>query len=304
MASQNDIRERVTNEIIEALQRGISPWHMPWSPATNTGFPANVVSKRPYSGVNVLLLHLAALEQGFQSRWWGTFEHWSSQGGHVRSRPAFVSPGCWGTRIVLGKHITRLGRDRNGERHTAILPLLRERTVFNADQVDNVPHFQVQALTVDVQPNYQPAEKVIAATGADIREVEADKAWYFYPPPDRIEIPPKFNFILGKSGLCGWYDSVFHELCHWTEPRLCWDGGYALNEMRAEIGAGFLSSQIGIPSYGPGKHHFNHVESWVGALRQDHRAIFRVSSAASAAAAFILACSRAEKPEKETAAVS
>jgi antirestriction protein ArdC len=60
------------------------------------------------------------------------------------------------------------------------------------------------------------------------------------------------------------------------------------------MGAGFLSAIIGIPSYGPTQHHFNHVDSWVEVMRQDHRTIFRIASAACAAASFILSFSRAE----------
>jgi antirestriction protein ArdC len=290
MASPKEIREQVTNTVIAALEAHLCPWHMRWSPATNTGLHANVVTKRRYSGVNPLLLQLAALEWGFQSRWWGSFGQWTSLGGQVT--------GC-GTRIVSFKRISRLGRDSNGERATHLLP--RERTVFSADQVEGVEQFKVQAPSVEVQPDYEPARRVIAATGADIREVEGDKAWYFYPPNDYIEIPSTFTFILGMGGLCSWYDTIFHELCHWAEPRLGWNGGYALGEMRAEMGAGFLSAALNIPSFGPTNHHFACLDSWIGAMKEDCRAIFRVASAASAAANFILACSEAEQSQDQDA---
>jgi len=270
MAGQQQIRQRVTNTIIKALEAGVSPWHQPWSPARNTGFAANVVTERRYSGVNPLLLQLAALERGFQSRWWGSFEDWSSLGGRVRG---------WGTMIVL--------RQRQTTRR-----LLCKQVVFNADQVEGVPQCQVQPPAVEVQHDFGPADRIIAATAADIRENEGDKAWYHYPPEDYIELPSKVDFVIGMGGVKAWYDTVLHELCHWAEPRLAWNGGYLLNELRAEMGAGFLSAAIGIPSYGPTRHHFNLVDSWVDALRQDHRTIFRVSSAASAAVAFILSFSR------------
>jgi len=280
MASNHEIRQRVTNEIIEALESRGCPWHMPWSPSRNTGFPTNVITRRRYSGVNPLLLQIAALERGFHSKWWGNVEEWASLGGQVK--------GC-GTAIVL--------REINGERHAATMPLLREHVVFSADQVEGVEQYQPQAPKVDVQPDFEPAERVIAATGADIREVDAGKAWYFYPPNDYIELPPRSSFIFGIGGVKGWYDTAFHELCHWSEPRLGWNGGYALNEMRAEMGAGFIAAAIGIPSYGPTNHHFNHVDAWVAALRDDHRTIFRVSRAASAVVKFLLSFSRAEQSQ-------
>jgi antirestriction protein ArdC len=286
MASQQEIRERVTKTVIAALESGVSPWHhMPWSPAPNTGFPENVITRRRYSGVNPLLLQLAALERGWQSKWWGSVEQWTSLGGQVTG---------YGTSIVLRQRIAKVGRDRDGERHAATVPVLREQVVFNADQVTGAPQFQAHAPAVEVQPDFGTAEQIVLATGADIREVEADKAWYFYPPKDHIEIPPKGNFCYLVGGLKSWYDTAFHELCHWSEPRLGWVGSYDLNEMRAEMGAGLLSAALHIPSYGPTCHHHNHVEPWVNALRQDHRAIFRVSAGACAAVKFILSFSRVE----------
>lgn len=147
-------------------------------------------------------------------------------------------------------------------------------------------------------------KEVIRATGADIREVEGDKAWYHYPPADFIEIPPKDSVTFCMGGLKSWYDSAFHELCHWAEPRLCWRGGYDLNELRAEIGAGLILAASDIPSYGSTNHHSNHVDLWVAALRQDHRAIFRVSAAACVAVKFILSFSREEQVAITEATVS
>ena len=287
MASQQEIRERVTNQIIEALQRGISPWHRPWFPSTNSGFHCNVITQRRYNGVNPLLLQIAALERGYQSKWWGSAEQWASLGGWVKG---------YSTAIVQRERITRGGRDTNGEWHAATVPLLRQQAVFNADQVNGVPRFQTRPPAVEVQPDFKPAERVVQATGADIRENEGEKAWYHYPPApgDFIEIPSKFDFIIGLGGLKSWYNTIFHELFHWSEPRLGWNGGYDLNELRAEMGAGFLSAAIGIPTYGPTNHHYSHVDAWVAALRQDPRTIFRVASAASAAVNFILSFSRDE----------
>lgn len=274
MASQHEIRAYVTAKIIAALQASISPWHRAWSSASNTGFHTNVISQRQYSGVNPLLLQIAALEQGLQSKWWGTAEEWSSLGGRIRWQ---------GTLIVLRTRYT--GR-------------LREQVVYCADQVEDVPQFQVQVPTVEGQPDFQAAEQLIQATGADIRECQGDKAWYHYPPApgDFISIPSKFDFILGLGGLRSWYDTIFHELCHWSEVRLGWDSGYSRNELRAEMGAALLSATLNIPTFGLTSHHFNHVDAWVDALRRDSRTIFRVAAGACAAVNFILAFGREEVP--------
>jgi antirestriction protein ArdC len=48
MASQQQIRESITNQIITALETGnVPPWRRPWQVGPNAGFPANVVSRKP-----------------------------------------------------------------------------------------------------------------------------------------------------------------------------------------------------------------------------------------------------------------
>lgn len=87
MATQAEIRQRVTDQIITALKNGTPPWRKPWSAALNTGSASNVISKKRYTGINPLLLHLASMKWKFQSKWWGTFQQWSSLGSSVKKRP-------------------------------------------------------------------------------------------------------------------------------------------------------------------------------------------------------------------------
>ena len=275
--------------------------------------PRTLVSRRTsspsgnYSGVNPLLLQLSAEKKGFQSKWWGTYRQWASAGGQVRKRPAEVPAGKWGTTVIFFKPIKTTQKDENGKEREKTFPLLRTYSLFNADQVEGVEQFKVHTPEVELPPNFEPAEKVIAATAADVRVVDADRAVYYYPPKDYVEVPPKASFILGKGGLASWYETVFHELCHWSEPRLKWSQSYAMNELRAEMGAAFLAAEIGIPSYGrPTSNHASYLESWIKTMKEDHRVIFRISSAASAAADCILSFSRAQetKEEEEEVAVA
>ena len=57
MASQQQVRETITNQIIAALEAGgVPPWRRPWRVGHNAGSPANVVSKKAYRGINPILL--------------------------------------------------------------------------------------------------------------------------------------------------------------------------------------------------------------------------------------------------------
>ena len=101
MPSQTELRKQITQRIIAALEGNILPWRKSWVSAGNTGRPSNVATKRPYSGINPLLLELHAGEQGFRSRWWGTYLQWQQAGCQVIRRPAGVAQGNWGCRIVF-----------------------------------------------------------------------------------------------------------------------------------------------------------------------------------------------------------
>ena len=68
MPSQAEIQENITVRIIDGLQSGMVPWKKPWRNDPNCGSPANVVSRRNYSGINPILLDLAVQANGFTSR--------------------------------------------------------------------------------------------------------------------------------------------------------------------------------------------------------------------------------------------
>ncbi|MCT6518402.1 ArdC-like ssDNA-binding domain-containing protein [Proteus vulgaris] len=80
---QNDLYHIVTNKIIEALEKGIEPWRKTWD-RENEGLPVNAATGRCYSGINVMLLWLGAVEKGVNSNRWLTFNQARCAGGRVR----------------------------------------------------------------------------------------------------------------------------------------------------------------------------------------------------------------------------
>ena len=68
MATQADIRQQITDQIVEALKKGLAPWRQPWVNHPNAGLPSNVISKHRYNGVNAVLLGLISMDQGYQSK--------------------------------------------------------------------------------------------------------------------------------------------------------------------------------------------------------------------------------------------
>ena len=80
--------------------------------------------------------------------------------------------------------------------------VLRTFTVFSADQVEGeaAEQFQVheEAGQPDAEPDFQPAEELIAATGADIR-FGGDRAYYRRPTPAALPEPSGGDFIVHSA---------------------------------------------------------------------------------------------------------
>jgi len=291
MLTQGEIRQQITDKIVAAIKAGTPPWRKTWRSNGNCGTPTNAVSNKGYRGINILLLELAALERGYESRWWASYRQWQNLGGQVRR-------GEHGTQIVFYRPIVRKVMDDAGEEKTESFPILRTWTIFNVAQVegDGVERLR----SINHAPanfvDYTPAEQVIAATRADIR-FGGNRAFY-QPGGDFIQLPPKDSFL----GQHEFYHTSHHELAHWSghESRLnrlsknarFGDRAYAFEELVAEIGGCFLSNETGIPQSDDLSNQHAYLGHWLEVLGNDPNAIIRASSQASAASDFILSFSR------------
>ena len=145
MATQQQIRAQITQQIITALETGsVPPWRRPWRLGPNAGFPANVVSRKAYRGINPLLLELAATRHDLTSKWWATFNQWKSLGGKVMPRPSHVPAGQWGTQIVFWSPIKKTVTNDIGQEEEDRFFIMKTYTVFNVDQVegDHLDHLR------------------------------------------------------------------------------------------------------------------------------------------------------------------
>jgi len=309
MQSQSELRQSITDTIVQALEAGgLPPWRCPWQASKNTGSPINVISKRSYSGVNPLLLQIAAHRHNFQSRYWGTFNQWKQLGGSVTRRPNTVSPGHWGTTIAFCRPVTKTETAPNGEETEEKFWILRSYTVFNIDQVEgnHLDHLRLGTDTVDdfeVEGRFEEAERIVAATNVDIR-FGGNRAFY-NPSGDYIQMPYRSQFSLPE-----FHETMFHEMVHWTEApnRLNWDrklpeNTYACGELIAELGGCFLANEIGLPIADNLTNHVAYLKNWLDTMKADPKFIFKAASQASRAVDFILSFSRspdeAEQPADE-----
>jgi antirestriction protein ArdC len=286
---RSTLYEEITNKIIAELEAGCLPWVQPWASSgvrAPLGMPKNAATGRAYSGINVLILWAAVVEQGFSTQTWLTFRQALALGGHVRK-------GERGTTVVYADRFipddVRHRAHERGEEPRAI-PFLKQFTVFNVEQCEGLPDgITAVPPPVDSGLILPQVEELIRATGADIR-IGGDKAYYDVAG-DFIRVPPPQSFFEPIN----WHRTAVHELSHWSGApnRLARDLSgpfgsklYLQEELCAEISAAFVCAAIGVV---PTVRHADYVGAWIEHLGEDNRAIVREASAASKAADHLLA---------------
>ena len=302
MPSQSELRKQITNEIIYSLQHGIVPWKRPWSADPNCGRPTNAVTGNRYNGINILLLTLHNQTYHSHGKNFATYSQWKSLGGQVMARPSGVPKGKWGAKVILYKPLSQTRTNHKGEEIEDNFCVMREYSVFNIEQVEgaHLDHLRAgNCDNTDPEVAIHEADELIANSNVDIMH-GGNKAFYD-PTIDFIQIPFKHQF----SG-AEYYESLFHEMCHWTEhpDRLDWDRSeeqntYAMGELIAEMGSCFVCAELGIPLVEGLNNHAAYVGHWLKALQNDPSFIFRASTQASKVTDYLLSFSPTHAENRE-----
>lgn len=280
---KKDIYQEVTTRILAELENGTAPWVKPWSAKAYRGgaFAHNAVSKRQYSGVNVVLLWMARDAGSYASNKWLTFKQAQEAGGNVRK-------GERGTMVVF---VSQIEKEDEETGKTVRIPFLKKYTVFNVEQCDGLSDRLTDATLpepVNGDNRAELADLFIAATGADFKEIGGDRA-YYQPSTDAVRMP-KFQQFRSADHF---YATGFHELGHWTghESRLARDfsgrfgsRAYAAEELVAELTAAFLCAEFGFDG---DLRHAAYLDSWISLLKDDSRAFVTAVSKAQQAADYL-----------------
>ena len=286
---REDLYREITDKIIAELEQGIVPWVQPWTSGKQLcplGLPVNGLTRRSYSGINILLLWSALEERGFASPYWVTFKQCIAMGGSVRKGEKGTHV-YFADKFVPQKEKTRAAE--TGDEPNAIA-FLKRYTVFNAEQCDGLPKGLIAAPVTKSERQIMPeAEALIAATGADFR-IGGDQAFYV-PSEDFIRIPIQTAY----ADQINYYLTAFHELGHWTGHKTRLDrnlttkfgtADYAREELVAEMATAFVCASLGIV---PTVRHADYIGNWLQVLKEDAKAIVKAASLASKASDFILA---------------
>lgn len=274
-----DIRQQVTDKIIHLIEQGATTGESMWDATVKFGLPVNYQTKRPYNGINVLMLSIEATERGFTSNEWLTFKQAQAMGAKVRK----------GAKGVLGVFFKMLDRkDATEENADSKIPMMSPFWVFNVAEIDGLP--EVVAPVREAFNPIEEAERMLNASGAKITW-EGARA-FFRPSTDEIYMPDRERFSSATNA----YAVALHELTHWTghTTRLNRDFSgrkdsqqYAFEELVAELGAAYLVAYLGLEG-AKLENHAEYLKHYLEIMKSDKTAIFTAARLASQAFDHIL----------------
>lgn len=277
-ATPKDVYAIINDKIIEQLNKGTIPWHKPWH---SGGLPQNVITKRNYHGINLLLLAM----EGYEHNQFITFNQLQDVGGKVKK-------GEKGHVVVYWKVDKPTSEEQPPNAEEKKKAILRYYYVFNISQCENIPEKYLPTVREIVE--LPTCEAIVTAMPQCPPIQHKEQSAYYNPKDDFVNMPKKRSFKTDVS----YYATLFHELIHSTghESRLnrktlsqmaeFGSETYSQEELVAEMGACYLQSCAGItPEF---QQSAAYIQGWLEKLQNDRLFIFQASSAAQKAVDFIL----------------
>lgn len=279
----NKTYEKITQTVIEMLEKGVCPWRKPWQ---GLGDPLNFNSKREYTGINHLLLSTFASVPYFL-----TFNQ-------IKKMDGKLNKGSKGMPVIYWNMYKKEDK-KTGEAKT--IPFLKYYTVFSIEDTDlgyELPElkkfeFKPSERGEKIVENWQdkPEIKIKISNGAS-----------YSSAIDRVTMPLQSQFESPEE----FYATLFHELGHSTghQSRLnrplsnaYGSKAYALEELTAEMTAAFLCSHCGIDN-STIDNSAAYLESWITVLKEDSKILISAASKAQKAANMILGKEEANAERK------
>jgi len=272
-----DVYQLVTNRILEQLEKGIIPWRKTW---TDAGLPQNLITRKPYRGLNVWLL--ASL--GYSQNFFLTYQQLKELGGKVKQdeKPYLVVYFKW----------IEVDDLKGGEKQKK--PFLRYFKVYNVAQCDGIKQELIPTI---LKPNH-PIEdcKFIVESMPNLPLIVfRNNDPYYHPEGDYINMPVIGQFDSSEA----YYVTLFHELIHSTghksrlnrkelmEKHRFGSEQYAIEELTAEFGSCYIQSIAGLKE-GIEENSTAYIQNWYAVLKKNPRMAVYAGSQAQKAVDFVL----------------
>ncbi len=292
-AERKDVYKVITDKVIELLEQGLVPWRKTWKGEncnSSSDAPRNFLSKKAYQGINLFMLNCTP----YQSPYFLTYHQAKEKGGQVRK-------GEKGFPIVFWKFNEYENPD-TGKIKT--VPFARYSTVFNLEQCDGIKKPEEKKPeenkpSRNKQHDFKPikhAEAIVKGYIGKPNIKHAEQRAYYVPSVDYVNMPEKDTFENPET----YYNVLFHELTHSTghktrldregisAPHFFGDKVYSKEELIAEFGATFLSSECGISNDGMLNNSASYIKGWARKLKQDKKLLIQASGMATKAVNKIL----------------
>ena len=293
-----DIYNKVTNRIIEQLEKGVIPWEKPWKVSASfikgaedlRKLAFNRVTKSAYSLINQMILSKPGE--------YASFKQWTERGGKIKK-------GAKAEMVVFWKWLKyedKQNVDEDGNPKIKDIPYLRYLQVFHISDVEGVEPLKLdnkeEQTEEPISPTFDPVEEAEnTITAYSEREnisisFGGDSA-YYSPSSDSIQLPERFSFQ--KNG-AEFYSTAFHEITHSTgaSHRLArgfsgsfGSNAYSREELVAEIGASAMLNILNIETTRSFKNSVAYIQSWIKALKNDNKLIVTASARAEKAIDYI-----------------
>lgn len=284
----DSIVENLINKVEEA-----GSWIKPFKSAIQGGMPINGVTNKEYRGINVFTLWATAMEKGYTSNKWFTFNQ-------LKAKKQTVIKGEKSTQIFFFKPLVVDDKDKVGEKKTIFM--LKAYNVFNIEQTD---------IEIPVVEVVEPTENEVIDNAKeffdnlDYLEVNEHPQPHYQPLADTIGMPNINDFVSADE----YYSTFGHEYIHSTmhkdrcnrvdTDKKTKKENYAFEELVAEIGSIFVMARLGLASEPIQDNSSAYLKGWLRALQDDKKMLWRASSQAHKAFEFLDNCQYDESENEE-----
>ena len=271
-----DDRKSLVNQILRNLEKG-SLWPPGSDTARFSSSPYNPVSDNFYTSSNRIRLMLAAMERGYQDPRWCTLHQAEASGWSPKPGTKGLLLEKWDFTEIRNVH------DAQGRWERTITKLDKPKPnffyVYNAEQLYGVPPLEPKETSLNLQSTMGT---LLSSSECPIKREICAKGSYSFEL-DEIKVPDSFD--LKTKSLEVFLSVLSHEMALSTghpsrlNRPLADKAGtpdYALEELRAELGAAFFKGNLNLPLIPEApQSHMDYSSSWIKALQNDPSEFFR-----------------------------
>lgn len=188
-----DVFKAINDKIIAYLEKGIVPWRAPWG---HNGIPRNLLSRKSYRSINLILL--ASLE--YEKNFFLTSKNIEEIGAKVKS----------GEKGHILAYWNYPDKQKDDDKQHWEAPQLRYYTVYNISQCEMIEY--VEPENPIFSDSIGVCERILEEM-PQVPNIEHKKGPNRYNPlTDTINIAEKKTFMSEQD----YYITLFHDLIHAT----------------------------------------------------------------------------------------